>query len=54
MEIIKDNSSWINFVKEDGTVEQIQKIIKYTPACPSYFQFKPFFSFMVDDMLFFR
>lgn len=37
---------------EDGTIQQIEDAIKMYPAELS--GIKPFFSFMVDDMLFFR
>jgi hypothetical protein len=53
-EVVNEFAPWVNFVQEDGTIEQIRKLIKYTPPSPSYFQFKPYFSFMVDDMFFFR
>jgi len=36
-ELISESSSWVNFVREDGTVEQIKKVIRFTPVCPSYF-----------------
>jgi hypothetical protein len=36
-EVIDEFGSWVNFVKEDGTIEQIKKIIKFNPSTPSYF-----------------
>ena len=53
-EVISEFTGWVNFVLEDGTIDQIKKVIRFAPICPSYFQFRPFFSFMVDDMFFFR
>lgn len=36
-EVITEFCPWANFIKEDSTVDQIKKTIKYTPSCPSYF-----------------
>jgi len=36
-EVINEFCPWVNFVKEDGTIDQIKKIIKFNPNTPSYF-----------------
>jgi hypothetical protein len=44
----------VQFILEDGHVEQILEIIGKTPKQKAGYELLPFFSFMVDDMIFFR
>lgn len=56
---VKEEFPWVNFVQEQpGEVEQqITAIVENQTQqfmLPSKYELRPFFSFMVDDMIFFR
>ena len=56
-EKVKQQFPWVNFVFENGTEQQITNILEARPALddiPAKSELRPFFSFMVDDMIFFR
>ena len=54
---VKMEFPWCNFVLENGTEQQITDLINLQPNqedIPPKMELRPFFSFMVDDMIFFR
>ena len=54
---VKKEFPWCNFVFENGSEKQITGTINIQPAMediPAKTELRPFFSFMVDDMIFFR
>jgi hypothetical protein len=53
-ELVKQKFPKTNFVYEDGSAEQIKAIINEVPQTKPGFELFPYFSFMVDDMIFFR
>ena len=54
---VKKEFPWCNFVLENGQEQQITGIIGMQPTqedIPPKHELRPFFSFMVDDMIFFN